>query len=286
MADITTTTAAVFLPTIWSTDVLLATEKALVAANLVRRYDYAVKARGQAIRIPSLANLSVTAKSANTDIVPQANTETSVTLNVDKWYYSAVLIEDMVTFQSNYDLRSLYAEKAGYAVAQQVDSDVLALYTGLTTTDVGAYGTDMDDAEFVGAILQLGLGDVPMENRAFIITPYQQAAIMKIDKFVKADFLGRYQDATPVVTGPDNRHLWGDIYGIPVYVTNNVQTSAGTPTQYHNLLIHKEAFALAMQAAPRLQAQYLVLSLGWIVAVDTIYGVTTIRPTFGVECRS
>lgn len=286
MADITVTTAAVFLPTIWSMDVLMATENALVAAGLVRRFDSQVKAKGQALQIPNVSNITATAKSENTDVVPTAITETAVTININKWYYGAVKVEDMAAIQANYDLRSLYSEKIGYGVAKQVDSDVLALYTGLTTTDVGSYGSDIDDATIVQALLTLNLGDVPMEDRAFIVSPYQIASIMKIDKFVRADVLGQVQSAGPVKTGPNSRYLWGEIYGTPVYYTNNIPVTAATPTQTHNVLIHKEAWALAMQQAPRLQAQYLVASLAWLVVVDTIYGVQTIRPTFGVEVRS
>lgn len=286
MANITTTTAAVFLPTLWSVETLRATENALVAAGLVKRYDALVKSRGQTIQIPNISNLSANAKLANTDVTTQVVTETATTLNINKWYESSFEIEDMVSTQSNYDLRSEYSEKAGYAIAKQVDSDVLGLYTGLTTTDVGTYGVDLGDATLVSAILTLNQNDLPLENRAVIIHPNQLAAIMKIDKFVKADYLGEYQQPTPVKKGPNSRYMWGEIYGTPVYYTNNVPTTAGTPTQYHNLLIHKEAFALALQQAPRLQAAYWLPSLAWKVVVDTIYGVSALRTTGGVEIRS
>ena len=264
----------------------MATENALVAAGLVRRFDSQVKARGQALQIPNVSNITATAKSIDTDVTATAPTETAITININKWYYAAVKVEDMASVQANYDLRSLYSEKIGYGVAKQVDSDVLGLYTGLTTTDVGTYGSDIDDATIVQALLTLNLNDVPMEDRAFIVSPYQIASIMKIDKFVRSDVLGQVNSASPVRTGPNSRYLWGEIYGTPVYYTNNVPTTAATPTQYHNVLIHKEAWALAMQQAPRLQAQYLVASLAWLVVVDAIYGVNTIRATFGVEVRS
>lgn len=286
MANITTTTAAVFLPTIWSVETLRATENALVAAGLVKRYDALVKSRGQTIQIPNISNLSVTAKTANTDVTTQTVTETATTLNINKWYESSFAIEDMVSVQSNYDLRSEYSNKAGYAIAKQVDSDVLGLYTGLTTTDVGSYGTDIGDATIVAAYLTLNVNDLPLEDRSIIIHPNQLAAIMKIDKFVKADFLGEYNQATPVKKGPNSRYMWGNIYGVPVYYTNNVPTTAGTPTQYHNLMIHKEAFALALQQAPRLQAAYWLPSLAWRVVVDVIYGVSALRTTGGVSMRS
>src|SRR6185369_11104556 len=204
MANITTTTASVFLPTLWSMETLRATENALVAAGLVKRYDALVRSRGQAITIPNISNLSANAKVANADVTTQTVTETATTLNVNKWYESSFAIEDMVAVQSNYDLRSEYSEKAGYAIAKQVDSDVLGLYTGLTTTDVGTYGVDIGDATLVSATLVLNQGDLPMENRAFIVHPNQLAAIMKIDKFVKADYLGNYNEPTPVRKGPNS----------------------------------------------------------------------------------
>jgi len=111
---------------------------------------------------------------------------------------------------------------------------------------------------------------MPFEDRAFIIYPKQVSAIMKLDKFVKADYQGEYQRTTRVVRGPNSRYMWGTIYGVPVYYTNNLPFTAGTPTQYHNMLLQKEAIALALQQAPRLQAAYWLVSLGWRVIVDTI----------------
>lgn len=80
--------------------------------------------------------------------------------------------------------------------------------------------------------------------------------------------------------------MWGDIYGVPTYYTNQVPQTAATPTQTHNILFHKEAIALALQVSPRTQSQYILEYLGNLVVVDTIYGITTIRATFGIEVRS
>lgn len=286
MANITTTTAAVFLPTLWSVETLRATEAALVAAGLVKRYDALVQARGQTINIPNISNLIANAKTANNPVQTQAITETQTVLNINKWYESSFEIEDMVTVQANYDLRSEYSEKAGYAIAKQVDTDLLALWNTFTTVGQGQYATDVSDATLVGAILQLNLNDMPLENRAFILHPNQLAAIMKIDKFVKADYNGQYQDPTPVKKGPNSRYMWGEIYGVPVYYTTNIPVTLATPTQTHNVLIHKEAWALALQQAPRLQAAYWLPDLAWKVVVDVIYGVTALRTTGGVEVKS
>lgn len=286
MASITTTTAAVFLPTLWSVETLRATEAALVAAGLVKRYDALVKARGQIINIPNISNLSANAVSQGSEVTYQAITETQTVLNINKWYNAAFDLTDIVSVQSNYDLRSEYSSKAGYAIAKQVDTDVLALNTGFTTVAQGTYGVDISDATLVAAILQLNVNDIPMEERAFIVHPAQLAAIMKLDKFVKADYLGEYQNPTPVKRGPNSRYLWGEIYGTPLYYTTQVVQTAATPTQTANMLIQKEAFALALQQAPRLQAAYWLPTLSWKVVVDVIYGVVALRTLAGVLIKS
>jgi hypothetical protein len=284
--QMTTTTGDVFIPEVWSAEVLRATERALVMADKVKRYDTLVQERGDTIHIPNVSNLTANDKSANTQVTLQAPTETETTIVIDNHKEASFLVEDLMRVQSNYDLMSSYTDKAGYAIAQAVDSDLLALYASLTTTDQGTYGSDLGDAEILGAIEQLDLADAPLEDRCMVIYPTQKTAIAKLEKFVKADFLGEYDMATPVRTGPENRYMWGNIYGVPVYYTNQVPTTAGTPTQVHNLLFHKEAFALALQQAPRTQSDYIIEYLGNLVVVDVIYGVKVLRSDFGVEVRS
>ncbi len=285
-SQITTTTAAVFIPEVWSPEVLRATESALVMAPLVKRFDALVTQKGDTIHIPNLSNLSANSKTANTQVTLQAPTETEATISINQHYEASFLVEDIARIQSNYDLMAEYTSKAGYAIAQQVDTDLLGQYTSLTTTDVGTYGEDISDSVILQGIETLDLQDVPMEDRAFVIDPTQKTALLLLDKFVRADYLGNYQTPKPAATGPNSRYLWGDIYGIPTYYTNQVVTTAGTPTQLHNILFHKEAFALAMQQAPRTQSSYILEYVGNLVVVDVIYGFSTIRTTFGVEVRS
>lgn len=286
MADLTTTTSAVFIPEVWSAETLRAQEAALVVAPLVKRYDNLVKGRGDTVHIPEVSNLVANDKVANTDVTLQSPTESEKSISISNWKEASFLVEDIVKVQSNYDLMAEYTNKAGYAIAQVIDSDLLALWTTFTNPPVGAYGTDIGDNEIVGALQAVDEANAPLEDRFFVIKPSQKAAIMKLDKFVRADYLGQYQNPTPVKRGPNNRYLWGEIYGTPVYYTTQVPVTAGTPDQTHNVLFHKEALALALQLAPRTQGTYWARSLGWLVTVDTIYGVAGLRGDHGVEVKS
>jgi hypothetical protein len=179
-----------------------------------------------------------------------------------------------------------YTSKAGYAISQAVDSDILALYTGFSNADVGTYGTNVTSPVILSAIEALDLANAPLEDRAFVFHPKQKTAIAQIDQFVRADYLGNYQSPKPAAAGPKSSSLWGELWGIPAYYTNQVPSTAGTPTQYHNMLFHKEALALAMQQKPRVQSEYILEYLGTLVVVDVIYGVKNLRSNFGIEIRS
>jgi len=284
--QITTTTADIFVPEVWAMEVLRATEDALVMAPLVKRYDALVTGRGDTIHVPNLSNLSANDKAANTEVTLQAVTETETTISIDQHKEASFLVEDIVKVQSNYDLMSEYTSKAGFAIAEAVDTALLALYTGFTNTDVGTYGTDVTNPVILSAIEALDIANAPLEDRAFVFHPKQKTAIAQIDQFVRADYLGNYQTEKPAAAGPQSRFMWGELWGIPAYYTNQVPTTAGTPTQYHNILFHKEAVALALQQKPRVQSGYILEYLGTLVVCDTIYGVSGLRGAFGIEIRS
>lgn len=99
----TTTTSAVFLPTVWSREVVRSTENALVAAGLVKRYDYLVQGRGQTIDIPNISNaFTARSKSQGTDVTDDNATETQTQITINNWYYNSFIIEDIVSVQSIY----------------------------------------------------------------------------------------------------------------------------------------------------------------------------------------
>lgn len=282
----TTTTGAVFIPEVWSMETLRAQEAALVVAPLVKRYDSLVKGRGDTVHVPEVSNLTANDKIDNTDVTLQSPTESEVTISIDSWKEASFLVEDILKVQSNYDLMAEYTNKAGYAIAQAIDSALLALSSGFTNTPVGTYGSDIDDSVLIAAIQALDEANAPMEDRQFIVAPSQKAAIMGTDKFVKADYLGQYDNPTPVKRGPNTRYLWGEIYGNPVYYTTQVPVVAATPEEVSNIYFHKEAMALALQLTPRTQGTYWQRSLGWLVTVDTIFGEAVLRGDHGVEVRS
>jgi len=271
MANITVTTADKFIPEIWSKETQMFAKQNYVLADIVKRFDADVKAAGDTLHIPKVTRGTAAAKSADTAVTFSATTEGSVDLSINKHYYVARVIEDIVKVQNAYDQRALYTEADGEGIAKQIDSDLAGLYSGLSQS-VDSTGA-LTDANFLTAIQYLDDADAPMKDRHFVFKPVVKKNIMGLDKFVLFQNVGN--------TKAIGNGEIGEIYGINCHVSTNIVTSTTT----RNLLLHKEAFACAMQLNPRVQAQYQVSKLGWELVTDAIYGVVEYRDAYGVEVK-
>ena len=298
MANLTKTTSAVFIPAIWLNEIRAYVESKLVAAKLVKRINFVGKS-GDTLHIPDTTALTTGDKAASTDVTFEAPTEGEFTMSINKHKYSAFKLEDIVATQAAYDLRSEYTKSAGYAIAKRIDTDILSKATSFSrrrvphaTDDLAAWdptastntgnGDNLDDAAILGAIELLDVQDVPDDDRAFVIHPAQKRILLGISRFTEYQMIG--PGGMPIRSG-----VFGEVYGIPVYVSTNVPviTATNGTTQYHeNVLIHRDAWILATQKEPRIQAEYVVRSLAWEVVVDTIYGVAEYRDLFGVSLIS
>ena len=292
---VTNTTAATFIPELWSDEIVAAYKKNLVLANLVNKMPMSGK-KGDVLHIPKPTRGSANAKAAETQVTLQASTETEVTVTIDKHYEYSRLIEDITEAQALASLRRFYTDDAGYALAKQVDDDLFALGKSLgngtgsswvhnnafqintTSGVIEAYDADgtadvgsFTDAAFRGLVQQLDDADVPMDNRALIVPPSARNTIMGIDRYMSSDFVnGR---------GVNNGQI-GQLYGIDVYVTSNAPTiETGVKGA---ILFHKDAMVLAEQVGVRSQTQYKQEYLATLFTSDTLYGVEVIRPESGV----
>lgn len=293
--QMTITTGDVFIPEIWSRETQRAVEATLVLANLVKRFDSELTDGGDILRVPLVSNLTANAKAANTQVTLNAPTETQFTMNINRHFEASYLVEDRLKVQSKYNLLEQYSGKAGYAIGVQIDSDLAGLYSGLSQT-VGNSTTDITDANLVRAIQYLDDANAPQTERYFVIKPAGLAHVRLIDKFSRWDALGISPNPASGAGGLSNgssvvrrigpNGFVGTLYNVEVYMSTNLTEEAGTSDVVHNLLFHKEAFALGMQQKPRMQFQYKQEYLGNLATTDAIWGFAEYRDTFGVDFRS
>ena len=300
------TSAATFIPEIWSDEIIAAYQKNLVLAPLVKKMSMTGK-KGDTIHVPKPVRGDAHAKAENTAVTVQNASESEVQVSINKHYEYSRLIEDITDVQALSSLRQFYTEDAGYALAKQVDSDLHGLATGLgtsgtsSTTYLNNAGTFFNDASnglstytadtvvsadvfeddaFRGIIQKLDDQDVPMDNRAFVIPPVLRNTIMGISRYVSSDFVNN----STVVNGKI-----GQLYGIDVYVSTNCPTveaagdnSASSVDSLGALLFHRDAMVLAEQVGVRSQTQYKQEWLANLFTSDTLYGVAVLRPASGL----
>jgi len=292
----TVTTGANFIPEIWSDETIAAYKSNLVVAPLVTRLNHKGK-KGDTIHIPTPTRGSATSKAANTKVKIQGDTHGTTNLSIDKHYEYSVLIEDITEVQALSSLRKFYTDDAGYALAKQVDTDILDLTEGLQGGTVGgsnaaawekAYigsgttfytGNSSNAADITGIramLLKLDDADVPMDNRSLIIPPVCANDLLGINRFTEQQFIG---SGDAIKTGKI-----GQIYGVDVYISSNcpTTTTADTATDRVGVLLHKDALALAEQVGVRSQTQYKQEYLGDLFTSDTIYGVGEMRNNAGL----
>ena len=288
------TSAAKFIPEIWSDEVIAAYKTNLVLANLVKKMSMTGK-KGDVIHVPKPTRGVAHAKAANTAVTIQNSVESEVLININKHFEFSRLIEDITEVQALASLRQFYTGDAGYGLAKQVDNDLFDLGKsfgngdGTSWANTGSFqinpttgvleAFDIDGAADVGdfsddafrALIQkMDDADVPMDNRSFVVPPSLRNAIMGIDRYTSTDFV----NGKSVETGKI-----GNLYGVDVYVSTNVPTLESGVRGAQ--LIHKDTNVLAEQQAVRSQTQYKQEFLGTLYTADTLYGVQVMRPEAG-----
>ena len=291
---VTNTSAATFIPEIWSDEVIAAYKSNLIMANAVKKMSMTGK-KGDVIHVPKPTRGVAHAKAAGTAVTIQNTVESEVLITINKHFEFSRLIEDITEVQALASLRQFYTGDAGYGLAKQVDSDLFELaksfgdgngssyvnsgsfqinttsgaleaYDADGTLDIGAFS----DAVFRGLIQKMDDADVPMDGRTFVVPPSLRNAIMGVERYNSSDFV----DGKGTVTGKI-----GNLYGVDVLVSSNVPTlETGVRGAQ---LIHKDTNVLAEQQGVRSQTQYKQEFLGTLYTADTLYGVQVMRPEAG-----
>lgn len=269
----------VFRPNVWSKEVLMFVKSNLVLLPLIKHYDRDVKSSGQTVEIPNVSTISANLKAENTAVTLNYNTDTKTTITINRHYESSFLVEDILATQSAYDTRSDYTKAAAYAIAEKIDSDIATTVTTEWKSGgyaYGAYGTAISDALILSVNRYLTENKAPRSERYIVVHPKGEQEMLSIDKFVRYDSLGQPANENPTKVGKI-----GQVYGAEVFVTQNLVYLDTATDEYNSLFFHKEAAAIALQKSPRTQASYQQEYLGWLVTVDVLYGITTLRDGFG-----
>ena len=283
---VTNTTGATFIPELWSDEIIAAYKQNLVMANLVSKMSFKGK-KGDTLHIPKPTRGAASLKAASNQVTLQAATESEIQVLVNKHYEYSRLIEDITEVQALASLRKFYTGDAGYALAKQVDTDLIQLGRGVKGGDgTAAYGgaiigtgntayngtnaAAISDAGLRAAIQLLDDADVPMDGRVLVLPPVARNVMMGLARFTEQAFVGEVGGGNTIRNGEI-----GNVYGVKVFVTTNADTS--TAGDRVGLMFTKDAFVLAEQMGVRSQTQYKQEYLGTLFTSDMLYGVKELR---------
>jgi N4-gp56 family major capsid protein len=294
---VTRTTADKFIPEIWSDEIIATYKKNLVLANLVKKMSFKGK-KGDTVHIPAPTRGSASVKSASTQVTLIAATESEVNVSIDQHYEYSRLIEDIVEAQALSSLRNFYTEDAGYALARQVDTSLIqigrtvqggantAAYSGAfsgadgTTAYVAGSNTGLGaitDAAIRRSIQRLDDADIPMDGRFMTVPPSTRNTLMGLARYTEQAFVGEVGGNNTIRNGEI-----GNLYGVPVFVTSNADTTSGSTACRIVLLAHKDFAVFVEQQGVRAQTQYKQEYLGTLFTADTLYGVKELRDNAAV----
>jgi hypothetical protein len=291
MANITRTSAGSFIPQIWANTALEILRNRVVLAKLVTRdSDIAAFQVGDTLNIPYPGAFTANDKSANTAVTLQTPTATTTSVVLNKHKEASFLIEDAARATANQDIIQRYMEAAIVPIAEQIETDLLALYSGFSNS-VGTSGTDITAATIRAARKKLNDTKAPIDNRALVVSTKDEISILG-DSTLQSFFA--FAQAQTVKDGSI-----GHLYGFDVYVSQLVPVVTGSPNSTKNLAFNPGAIILAMRGLPdapagtgaqtsvvqdpvsglslRVTMAYNASNLGVQVTVDVLYGVAKLR---------
>ncbi len=215
-------------PTFYAAEALILVQNALGIANRVYRGYEAERASyglGETIQVRKPSDFSVTSAPSSSTNDPYT---TSQTITINKWYQVKFALTDKELTQAGSRVVDEHIQPAAYALANQVDTDLMSLYTdipwlvGVDSTPNAVSDITIPRKRLVdnaGAQVDMDDGKIHMA-----VTPNFEQALLGATHFHSATLVGGTANQDALMKG----HL-GTRFGIEFFRSHNVQThTSGT----------------------------------------------------------
>ena len=268
---ITATNLANYIPSIWSKLVLADMEKALVTGALQdRRYEQFVVGGGNTIVVPHLFNITPNVVNTLQDITLYDAVQNVTNISINKKYDIGVGVTDIEQWQTNPKYFDLVRTKIAYGLARQIDINTNVQFKSFSQK-VGTVGAAITEDTILAAYEYLNLADAPYEGRYWAFDPETITDLMKIDMFVRMD----YVPGAVWANGFQGRQ----ILGAPVYITSNLDPY--TSAQHAAAYAQREAVALVVQGQ-KTEVYRWPQRHSDVISALALFGVQIMRDSFGV----
>ena len=271
-----TTTLNDLLPSIVAEALFVASEKSIMR-GLVRNYTLSA-GQGKTVTVPIYPKQTAAALTEGTAPSFTAISTDGATLTVSEVGLTAQ-ISDLAIMASSSNVISDIGRLFGEAIARKMDADLLALANSLSVT-VGSVSTAATPALLFQAIAKLrSQGYDTANDCAIVLHPnvaYDVASVLTSTFAAPASMVGN--DAL-------RNGFMGMLGGVPVYQSSLVAQSSASSNatgDYANLIMHKDAFGLAMMQDIKIESQREATKRGFDLVGSAIYGVGELYDAAGV----
>ena len=280
MAEVTTTTAAVFIPEVWEEAILDYAERQFRIKNQVTNVSDI--ASGDTVHVPRVSEETAGTLSSGSAVTFGANTDGEVQISMDSHIVEGKRIGDLVRVQSSYDLFNLYSRSMGYAVAKKIEN-VLALLMQTATANDVSLGTDntfttANVREGLQKLLDAGV-DYTNGDTFFYASPAAYMSLASLGEFIDYEKRGPEAGGNANVNG-----MVKQIYGMETYSSVDWDDDGGSGDETASIFT-RDAILYAEQFPLRVQQSYNLEYLATELVVDQLIGAALHQGTGDAACQ-
>jgi P22 coat protein - gene protein 5 len=303
MGIITSANVATAIVKLVAADALPALMGNLVMGNLVNRdYEPTLARAGDTVNVPIPPTLVANNIAEGNSVQLQNPSLGNAQIVLNTHAEATFQIPDVTKILAVPDLLKLYMQPAVVAIAENIESNLLAMWSQFTANAaVGTGGTTITEAVVDSAETALFSAMVPASNAKYlVVNPATYSALRQIPRFSEFNTAGE-AGLRALVDGSVGKMK--DFY---IFRSQFVQQTGSSPVSTHNLAFTKNALGLVVRRLPqplpgtgaiaeyaelgnfgmRVTMSYQPNTLAQQFTVDVLYGVGVLRNSFGVQVSS
>jgi len=262
---------------------------------------------GKSASFPVTGKITADYHTAGNEILGSTVKQTEKLINIDDMLISSTFVAEVDELKNHFDVRSIFSNEMGRALAKKVDKHLLQLIVKASRSsanisgDTGA-GTEIVDADadtnmdsliasVFEAIQKLDENDVPSTERYMVVTPDIYYKLANVDKLVSRDFSannGDFGKGSVVAIG-----------GVPVIKSNTavesyVNSSTDSATGQNNdylvnasdvvaTIFQRGAIGTVKRKDLTLESTYDPRRMGTLMTARMMIGSNILRPECAVS---
>ena len=303
MGIITSANVATAIVKLVAADALPALMGNLVMGNLVNRdYEPVLAQAGDTVNVPIPPVLVANNIAEGASVQLQNPTIGNAQIVLNTHAEATFQIPDVTKVLAVPDLLKLYMQPAVVALAERIESDLLATWSQFSANaPVGTGGTAITESVVDQAETALFAAKVPASaSKYLVVDPSTYSTLRQIPRFSEFNTAGE-AGLRAIVDGAVGKMK--DFY---IFRSQFVQKTGSSPVTTHNMAFAKDAIGLVVRRLPqplpgtgaiaeyadlgnfgmRVTMSYQPNTLAQQFTVDVLYGVGVLRNSFGVAVSS